>query len=95
MLEHSNIVVVLLVWSAAIRQVWRLISTAAGIGSRRKVSVGPSVRWQPAHLFAPAESPAPSPRGLPVLRRSAHHRLLAQVLKLGHTGGQALQTVGR
>ena len=94
MLEHSNIIGVVFVCSAAIRQVWRLIFTAAGIGSQRKVSVGPSVLRQPAHQLASATSPALSPLELPVLRRSVHHRLLAQVLKLGHTGGRALQKFG-
>ena len=91
MFLHSNIIGGFLVCSAAILQVWRLIFTAAGIGSQCKVSVGPSVLWQPAHRPAPAAAPAPSLRGLPVLRRSAHHSLLASVLKFRQTGGQSLQ----
>ena len=37
---------------------------------------------------------APSLRGLPVLRRSAHQSLLAQVSKMRHTGTQSHQTSG-
>ncbi len=37
---------------------------------------------------------APSPLGLSVRWRSAHHSLLAQVLKMQHTGAQSHQTSG-
>ena len=44
-------------------------------------------------VFRPSIS-APSLRGLPVLRRSAHQSLLAQVSKMRHTGTQSHQTSG-
>ena len=40
--------------SAAIRHVRRSTFTAAGIVAERHFSVGPSVRWQPAHQRFPA-----------------------------------------
>ncbi len=124
--------------SAAIRHIRRSTFTASGIAARRYFSVGPSVRWQPAHqrlpainlyaitawaarpkavsawLFAMAlpsqrhpavvafattawrigTSLAPSPLGLSVRWRSARHSLLAQVLKMQHTGAQSHQTSG-
>ena len=80
--------------SAAIRHVRRSTFTAACIVARRHSQSGRlSSGSLLTSVFRPSIS-APSLRGLPVLRRSAHQSLLAQVSKMRHTGTQSHQTSG-